>query len=269
MEKKNMVLLTVIAIATLLVAVVGATFAYFTATIQDQRTGGDEKEGQAAITAAESAGNLIIKQSQDGFGGFNDQNVLPGHKELIQISIQSDAKNKADTYFNIVYEGTNTFPQNTIEFKIYESKTDLTAAMSAQTAFECKQVSEAESAEEGVTTSKIYEDCQLDSKLKLDPGKVHVVQTTQPKNYGESDPGNGGTSQKTVLNGDLPFVITGDASDKTMYYYIVVEYKNAGSDQTNADKGKSLNGKISVEMAAKNPDAIKDTDSDKLTEPGE
>ena len=32
MEKKNMVLLTVIAVATLLVAVVGATFAYFTAT---------------------------------------------------------------------------------------------------------------------------------------------------------------------------------------------------------------------------------------------
>ena len=32
MEKKNTILLTVIAVATLLVAVVGATFAYFTAT---------------------------------------------------------------------------------------------------------------------------------------------------------------------------------------------------------------------------------------------
>ena len=32
MEKKNTVLLTVIAVATLLVAVVGATFAYFTAS---------------------------------------------------------------------------------------------------------------------------------------------------------------------------------------------------------------------------------------------
>ena len=35
MERKNTILLTVIAIATLLVAVVGATFAYFTATITD------------------------------------------------------------------------------------------------------------------------------------------------------------------------------------------------------------------------------------------
>ena len=33
MEKRNTVLLTVIAIATLLVAVVGATFAYFSADI--------------------------------------------------------------------------------------------------------------------------------------------------------------------------------------------------------------------------------------------
>ena len=33
MEKKNMVLLTIIAVATLLVAVVGATFAYFTAAV--------------------------------------------------------------------------------------------------------------------------------------------------------------------------------------------------------------------------------------------
>ena len=32
MERKNTVLLTVIAVATLLVAVIGATFAYFTAT---------------------------------------------------------------------------------------------------------------------------------------------------------------------------------------------------------------------------------------------
>lgn len=35
MEKKNTILLTVIAVATLLVAVVGATFAYFTASVTD------------------------------------------------------------------------------------------------------------------------------------------------------------------------------------------------------------------------------------------
>ena len=34
MEKKNVVFLTVLAVATLLTAVVGTTFAYFTATVQ-------------------------------------------------------------------------------------------------------------------------------------------------------------------------------------------------------------------------------------------
>lgn len=43
MEKKNTILLTVIAIATLLVAVVGATFAYFTAQVNTTGTAGNEK----------------------------------------------------------------------------------------------------------------------------------------------------------------------------------------------------------------------------------
>lgn len=43
MEKKNTILLTVIAIATLLVAVVGATFAYFTATVTESGTEDNKK----------------------------------------------------------------------------------------------------------------------------------------------------------------------------------------------------------------------------------
>ena len=50
MEKKNMVLLTVIAVATLLVAVVGATFAYFT----------------ASTTASGTADATVTTSKQDG-----------------------------------------------------------------------------------------------------------------------------------------------------------------------------------------------------------
>ena len=57
MEKKNTVLLTVIAIATLLVAMVGATFAYFTA----QRGDG----AQADITVTTSTSDSIV------YGSFN------------------------------------------------------------------------------------------------------------------------------------------------------------------------------------------------------
>lgn len=48
-NKKNTILLTVIAVATLLVAVVGATFAYFTAT------GSDSKEGNVTVTTGTAA----------------------------------------------------------------------------------------------------------------------------------------------------------------------------------------------------------------------
>ena len=70
-----MILLTVIAIATLLVAVVGATFAYFTATITDERDG-DENEGQAAIKAAETPGSLTIEKNTNGFESFNEKDVF-------------------------------------------------------------------------------------------------------------------------------------------------------------------------------------------------
>ncbi len=61
MDKKNTILLTVIAVATLLVAVVGATFAYFSVTVsQDGNT--------TTVTAkAGEVGSVAIKGSQDSF----------------------------------------------------------------------------------------------------------------------------------------------------------------------------------------------------------
>ena len=60
MEKKNMILLTVIAVSTLLVAVVGATFAYFTAT--STSTGNTNK---TTVTTAEIASTgYTLKQKK-------------------------------------------------------------------------------------------------------------------------------------------------------------------------------------------------------------
>ena len=69
MEKRNTMLLTVVAIATLLVAVVGATFAYFTATgdtsgssdvrvITSSEDIRDMEESKAVIPEFIKAGNL-------------------------------------------------------------------------------------------------------------------------------------------------------------------------------------------------------------------
>ena len=247
MEKKNMVLLTVIAVATLLVAVVGATFAYFTATITDSRGEGADN-GQAAIKAAETPGSLTIEKNTNGFASFNDTEVYPGHKDLIKLKITSTSES-TDTYFNIIYEGTNTFPQDTIKFTLYESKEDLNGVETGN-AFTCNRQSKEEPVSSG--TFKLYEECNLNETLTA--GTKKPLTTTSPS-------GAQSSSTKTVLNGNHPFVIGGDSEDKTLYYYIVVEYVNKPSDdQTAADKGKALNGNIKVEIAPSDVQAIDDSD---------
>ena len=68
MDKKNTLMLTVIAVATLLVAVVGATFAYFTAT--ENATGTTtvttktEKVGSVAVNNPTNAMYLTLTADQ-------------------------------------------------------------------------------------------------------------------------------------------------------------------------------------------------------------
>lgn len=65
MDKKNTMLLTVIAIATLLVAVVGATFAYFSVTASNNATAtnvqGSATSTGSAITLETTTASLLIK----------------------------------------------------------------------------------------------------------------------------------------------------------------------------------------------------------------
>ncbi len=258
MEKKNMVLLTVIAIATLLVAVVGATFAYFTATVTDNRTGDSNTKGQADISPIQTPGNLAVAEvSSNQFSSFNAQNVYPGHKELIALKITSSSDNTTDAYFDIVFKGENTFPENTIKFQIYESKKELTQ-VEAGKAFICTQ--ESEDLGSG-TQFKLYEKCDLESSLKLlSGGPAQPVATKQLQTTSGS--------QTVVLNGEHPFVITGEASDKTLYYYVVVEYENKDSSQNDEDTGKKLDGNISIQMAASDSSALRD-DDEKVIDEGE
>ena len=68
MEKKNVVFLTVLAVATLLTAVVGTTFAYFTATVTNTNT--------PTATSITTANNLEIEYS-DG-ARITGEKIVPG-----------------------------------------------------------------------------------------------------------------------------------------------------------------------------------------------
>ena len=75
MEKKNTMLLTVIAVATLLVAVVGATFAYFsitaTGTGETSATISAQKIGTATISTVEDNKTLTLSLTADDMAFSN------------------------------------------------------------------------------------------------------------------------------------------------------------------------------------------------------
>ena len=80
-KKGNTILLTVIAIATLLVAIVGATFAYFTASVQGN---GD---ASSIIVKTAEIGNITYKTGNE----IRLENALPGDSGKITFSISASA----------------------------------------------------------------------------------------------------------------------------------------------------------------------------------
>ena len=90
MEKKNVVFLTVLAVATLLTAVVGTTFAYFTASVAGNTT--------ATPTVITTANNLGITY-EDGAEVKPATPVVPGWSALIflpiSVSIEGDGVTEA------------------------------------------------------------------------------------------------------------------------------------------------------------------------------
>ena len=76
-NRKNTILLTVIAVATLLVAVVGATFAYFTAQGGDDVTRNVNVTTDTADSATFSLEPITITATQENFGqGDGDQTAV-------------------------------------------------------------------------------------------------------------------------------------------------------------------------------------------------
>ncbi len=230
MERKNMVLLTVIAVATLLVAVVGATFAYFTATVTDNFTGSDNN-GQADVSAAKIANTLTFATTDSNSGSFTATDVYPGHKEVAEIIVKakSDSDEDAEAAVRFKYTVTsNTFGSDSLKISLYKSNSQITLT---ENQFNCVQQSELEDG----TTYKLFEKCDETntalSGATLVQGSDQNIQSTGTFEIARDVIENVGQSEKTV------------------YYYVVVEFVNKGSGQNEADNAKELKGKIEVSAA--------------------
>ncbi len=225
MERKNMVLLTVIASATLLVAVVGATFAYFSISVSNTSSAG--QTGGTNVSSGQVAGSVVVADTDSNAGSFTATDVYPGHKEVADFKISVTADDAAKTKYAIKYNVTqNTFSEGAIKVSLYSSDTEV--AEFGANFFGCtKQTGNAE----GATT--FYETC---TKSETDLTGATLVSGSAKTLAGNTE---------TVDLGTV--TVTGDS---TKYYYVVVEFVNDEDANQPNDVNKALKGDIDVELVA-------------------
>ncbi len=243
MEKKNMVLLTVIAVATLLVAVVGATFAYFTATVQDTRNteGGDN--GTANITAGSVASKTVVGNVSTGAGKFEKTGVYPNHKEIAGLSVQvtngAGQTGTTNTNIDIVYDvTTNTFAKDEIEVSVYKKEGSEAEAIT-EDYFGCTHNVQQDGAENEYHFS---ETCAHEISELTSTAGLTKVTDTPVKLKGASN------AEKDLVIASDTISAEGSEGTTTVYYYVVVEFKDTQVSQ-NDSMNAQLAGKISVKAA--------------------
>ena len=222
MEKKNMVLLTVIAVATLLVAVVGATFAYFTASITNNYND-QGSNGTANISSGSVGSNTTVVAEVDGqAGSFEATDVYPGHKEVaaLKVTVEGDTAQSID----ITYSPTsNNFPDGSITLKVYKGTGSENIGEEGNY-FQC----EAKTGTSGGSQT-FYEECTVqESTLGSQIGTTH--------NLTQAEAGS------TVV------LATDSLTSETGTYYVVVEFVNNPGESQDTAQSKTLDGDISVRL---------------------
>lgn len=113
-NKGNMVLLTIIAVATLLVAVVGATFAYFSATMDGS---------ESSTTIEVTSGTLSVEYADNAKIGFTNPGVgeLAAAKEFTTTGVVTGSSNL--NYEASLVVTNNTFADGALVYIITSTNT--------------------------------------------------------------------------------------------------------------------------------------------------
>ena len=201
-KKGNTILLTVIAIATLLVAVVGATFAYFTATV----TGNDK------------ASSVIVKTAEIGTVTFTDgdelklENALPGATFSKTFTISSSATSTMAVKYGVqLIDVTNSIGNDELEYTLkgtVQNSSDITGTLIAGTSGDSPQ-SKTISTTSGSTTTTI----DLGTGTLGNKGEKHSY--TLDIHFKETG-SNQNSNQNQSFSGKI-HVTTGDNGSETYY----------------------------------------------------
>ena len=229
MEKKNTILLTVIAVATLLVAVVGATFAYFTATSSSQ---GDTATSD--VTTAQIASlNVTSTASEKSYLEY------PGGIAVLGAGVKIDKEAvSAGSTSTVDYDVTLSYTNNTstdLTYSIYrkEATGEDSLALAAMDAGCRLQVTPSAGADQYAYTCTGSKD-----SLAAAFGDAGATGTLT-KNTSE---------EQTITVDDETFTYNSeDAVNASYYYYVIIEYPNKG--EQNADMGKDITISLDVSKA--------------------
>lgn len=222
MEKKNTVLLTVIAVATLLVAVVGATFAYFTAT-----TTSDNNNGGSADVTTTTVGNVKLDMNPET---ITNELKYPGGKLVVGANVVASDTDTAKN-FDISYTVKGKITNNTtteLTWNLYRVSTKSTTPISGCT------VKEDSTTQPGETRYS-YTGCTVDTAITgttaIATGTVAAATT-----FGEGEAAVT-TAGVENISKSLESLTSSDTGETT-YYYLVVDYPDNGNQ--NADQNKSI-----------------------------
>ncbi len=240
MERKNTVLLTVIAVATLLVAVVGATFAYFTAT----NNGVDSSAGSSEVTTAKTA---QVNLTSSTISGSNNV-VWPGTMNYIGAKTTAEVKDSDGK----PYSGTDTF---TIT---YEVKAKITLNGEQEDGFDFPVKYRLYELENDISSDAGNKAVNCEDVVEDPQGtEIHYTQTcTESEELQAITEGNENLKSGQIVaktkDTDITWERTIEASSvpKTKYYYLVVEYPDSSGVSQNSDQGKTIKAEI-VSITAK------------------
>ena len=189
MDKKNTMLLTVIAVATLLVAVVGATFAYFTATANTNNT----TAGVTATTGTVSTVNLVgasktlkldtvvadfehVTTNKQPYYAVETTNAS-GYAAVAQNHVLGTVSIEGDGKFNCTYTVTVTADNVPADMKATDGSVVVNGENIDPTTVAISSIGEGKTftgSWSGLTKAEI------DTKITVD---AYLVNTNEPQDY--------------------------------------------------------------------------------------
>ena len=250
MERRNTILLTVIAIATLLVAVVGATFAYFTATTNP---GGTNNQNVNTNTAKIGGINFNFNSQSTKHEYLNYPGGVAVFGAKADISkAQSEDTNNYDVSYNLKIVYTNDTSTD-LNWELYVSDN---VRIDDETSLDPKCVlnnhtvglntyfwydnSETENYESGACTFTDAQTHAFEGIQKIADGKL-LANTTGDQGSITSLTGTDTQELSSTYSENNPLkgrtLNTKNLTSK--YYYLVVSYPNS-SDQSKDATGKTI-----------------------------